>query len=635
MEIVVLIKQVPESEELRYDDSTRRLVREGVGTEINPFDKRALTQAMKLKEMHAGSVVAVTMGPPQAREALVECLGRGVDRTVHISDRFLAGSDTLATARTLAAALRRRPFGIILCGKYSTDSETGQIGPEVAELLDIPQVTGATSLEMSADGVLHVTRETDWGFEQVECSLPVLLTCSEGLIKPVKTTPELLEEGARRFAEDLSLVETVSLKDLGLEPGEVGVGGSPTWVGDLRSLNVTRVKTILSGNPEELAAGLLDALRQRGLDRDGEQKRSAPKTLPATAEGNSRRADRDVWAVAEWLPAQPSSSGRCELRPVSYELTGQAAVLAAQTGGRAFALLLGADVERFAVGLGQYGADTVLLADDLHLAPYEVETYAAILAREIKERNPWAVLLPATSFGRDLAPRVAARLGLGLTGDCLGVEIGDKGELLQLKPAFGGQVVAPIASRTLPNMATIRPGMLPTYAPDPAREAHVERLDPANLPEPRARATSYSLEGEAGLGLDKARLVVCVGTGVGSPETLGDVERLAHALGNWMGLSPDRVAVGGSRKVVDMGWLPRQQQIGITGHAVAPDVYLGLGVQGKFNHLVGILGSNTIVAVNLDPHAAIFEMSDLGIVSDWRMFADVLMQRLKREKGKS
>src|SRR3954453_7818735 len=195
MRIVVSIKQIPESEELRYDPATRTLVREGVTSVINAFDKRSLTEAVRLRGLYGGEITAITMGPPQAREALVECLGRGVDRAVHLSDRALAGSDTLAPARALAAAMRRIPFDLILPGKASTDSETGQGGPEGAELLALPQVTGVTSIAMGDDGALHVTRETDWGSERLVCALPALLTASEQLIKPVKTKPPLLEEG--------------------------------------------------------------------------------------------------------------------------------------------------------------------------------------------------------------------------------------------------------------------------------------------------------------------------------------------------------------------------------------------------------------------------------------------------------
>jgi electron transfer flavoprotein alpha subunit len=306
------------------------------------------------------------------------------------------------------------------------------------------------------------------------------------------------------------------------------------------------------------------------------------------------------------------------------ELTGEAARVASEVDGAPVGVLIGHGVGPLVDDLAQAGASTVLLADAPELAPYSVETYAWLLARAIERRGPWAVLLPATSFGRDLAPRVAARLGLGLTADCLGLEVDREGRLLQLKPAFGGQVVAPILSRTLPNLSTLRPGMLARYTLDASRRANVEWMGLDGLPRPQARVVSATYEGSAGLALDDARLVVCVGTGVGGPESLAEVESLARALGAWMGLSPGEVAIGGTRKVVDEGWLPRQQQVGITGHAVAPDLYLGLGIKGALNHMAGILRSGTIVAVNNDPDAPILQASYIGVLCDWRSLAQAL-----------
>jgi electron transfer flavoprotein alpha subunit len=594
-------------------------VREGVTSIINAYDKRALTEAVRLRSLYGGEITAVTMGPPQARAALIECLGRGVDRAVHISDRALAGSDTLVTARTLAAALRRMRYDLILLGKSSTDSDTGQVGPELAELLNLPQVTGATAIALRDDGHLSVRRETDTGFEDLVSSLPALLTAAERLIKPLKTSPALIEEGKQRLADDPSLIETWGIADLDLSPAEVGLSGSPTQVLELRGVEIERERTLLSGDPHSAADSLLLALHERGLDAQGGMaKREMPPLPEVVADPDPLKS---VWAVAEWLP---QADGGLRLRPMSLELMGEAARLAAQLGGEAVAVLMGAGVEPLAGDLAQNGASSVLLADALELSRYETEPYAWVLARAIEAYRPWAVLLPATSFGRDLAPRVAARLGLGLTGDSTGFEIDGEGRLLQLKPAFGGQVIAPIASRTLPNMATVRPGMLPRYAPDASRQARIVRLDLAGLPQPMARVVDAIHEGEAGLALDDARLVVCVGSGVGGPEVIRDVERFAYALGAWLGLSPDEVAVGGTRKVVDDGWLPRQQQIGTTGHAVTPDLYLALGVRGAFNHTVGILRSGTVVAVNNDPQAPIFEASDIGIVGDWREIMEAL-----------
>jgi electron transfer flavoprotein alpha subunit len=212
----------------------------------------------------------------------------------------------------------------------------------------------------------------------------------------------------------------------------------------------------------------------------------------------------------------------------------------------------------------------------------------------------------------------------------VGFELDAEGRLLQLKPAFGGQVIAPIISRTLPAMSTVRPGVLPLiWSRDPAMPT-AAHLDLEGMPQARTRTLSVTQSGEEGLALDAARLVVCVGMGIGGPEALPAVYDLAGRLGSWMGLSPEEVAVAGTRKVVDEGWLPRQQQVGLTGRSVSPDLYLGLGLQGNFNHTSGILRSRRIVAVNNDPHAPIFEACDLGIVADWREFAEALSNLLGR-----
>jgi electron transfer flavoprotein alpha subunit len=558
------------------------------------------------------------MGPPAAREALVECLGRGVDRCIHLTDRALAGSDTLATARALATVLRRLTFDLLLLGHFSTDSETGQTGPELAEMLGMPCVTGATEIHVDAAArALHVTRETDTGFEELLVASPAVLTAAEHLIKPVKTTPTLLETGRERIVRDPSLIQTLSAYDVKLDPEQIGLAGSPTWVADLRPITVERERRVLSGDARSMASTLLADLSRMGLR--GGRTQQAPRPLPAPVA--SPDADRSVWAVGETLPDG-------SVRRVSLELTGEAARLAALVGGEAVGVLIGAEgVAARADDISRHGAGRVLVASDARLDSRTAEAHAWVLARAIEQRRPWAVLLPATSYGRDLAPRVAARLGLGLTADCLGFELDEGGRLLQLKPAFGGQVVAPIVSRTLPQMATVRPGVLPVYAPRDVT-APVEKLDVEGLPEPPAQVVAVTNSGEVGLALDNARLVVAVGMGIGGPESLPKVRALADALRLWLGLSPDEVAVAGTRKVVDAGWLPRQQQVGLTGRAVAPDLYVGLGLQGNFNHVSGMMRSGKVVAVNTNLDAPFFEAADLGIVCDWREFASALMDEM-------
>src|SRR5207249_768119 len=200
MRIVVCVKYVPVLSALRFDAATRRLVREGVPGEASSFDVRALGAATALRAAHGGEVVALTMGPPPAREALVHCLALGADRAVHLLDPLLAGSDTLATARALAAAIRREAPDLVLLGRASVDAETGQVGPEVAELLDLPQVTAARRLDVDP-GARRFTaeRETDDGFETLEGPLPAVVTAAEDLAEerfPKKAEREAASPGS-------------------------------------------------------------------------------------------------------------------------------------------------------------------------------------------------------------------------------------------------------------------------------------------------------------------------------------------------------------------------------------------------------------------------------------------------------
>src|SRR5437867_2585004 len=225
MRIAVCVKYVPVLSALRFDPETRRLIREGVPGEVSGFDVRALLAATTLRAAHGGEVVVLTMGPPGAREALGECLALGADRGVHVLDRALVGSDTLATARALAAALRREKPDLILLGRASTDAETGQVGPEVAELLGLPQVTGVRRLTVDPSARTFVAeREIDEGFETVSGPLPAVMTAAEDLAE------ERFPSKAERQAAAAKPIAEVGVAALGLAAEDVGSAGSPTFV---------------------------------------------------------------------------------------------------------------------------------------------------------------------------------------------------------------------------------------------------------------------------------------------------------------------------------------------------------------------------------------------------------------------
>src|SRR5437764_349527 len=224
--VAVCIKQIPLVDDANFDPVTKTIKRDGINI-IGTYDLTAIAEAVALKRQFGAETTVVTMGPPQARSALADALAMGIDRAVHLEDRAFAGSDTLATARTLARWLGREGFDLVLLGKYSLDAETGQVGPEIAELLQAAQITGVCKLQIEGHRV-RAERESDEGLEEVECRLPAVLTCAERLIKQIGVRPKAREEAKSKP------IETVRADRLASDPSHFGLAGSPTWVQEVR-----------------------------------------------------------------------------------------------------------------------------------------------------------------------------------------------------------------------------------------------------------------------------------------------------------------------------------------------------------------------------------------------------------------
>ncbi|MDG2307335.1 MAG: FAD-binding protein [Candidatus Binatia bacterium] len=607
MRIVVFVKQVPEVSELQIDPETRRLRRDGVDSMMNPFDRRAVLEAHRLKGEHGGTITAVTMGPPQAESILRECLGLGADRVVHLSDRGFAGADTLATSRALARATERIGFDLVLAGRYSIDSETGQVGPEVAALLGVSFLGGVRRLEISAsDGgwALDAECEGDDGFIEVDVPAPVVVTCTDRWKSRI---PRVLPD---EDATENGPVEVWSIADLGGDESDYGQAGSPTWVEEVQPVLSERKQARVVHEDDRAAAIQAVVEVAHRADEEGAG-RSAGAALVHTATADGP----EIWVLGERGPEGA-------VRPVTWELLAAADRLAASLAASTSVFLLDpplpddtrAPVASLAAEMGRRGADVLFESN----AP--VSASVDVLAAAIRDRRPRMVLAPATVLGRDLVPQLAARLSLGLTGDAIGVELDGDGRLQQLKPAFGGQVVAPILSKTKPEMVTLRPGVLERAMQDDARPAaRAVALSTPPVEASPVRVRRFEAEvGAEEAAMEDARVVVCVGFGLGEASVEKAV-RLAKRLGG---------VVAGTRRVCDLKWLARQAQVGLSGRSVAPDLYLAFGVRGSFNHMVGVRRAGTIVAVNNDPKAEIFEGADLGVVGDATAVLDELLSAL-------
>lgn len=594
MIFLVFIKQVPETPDIRFDPQTKTIVREGVRSGINAYDRRALSEAIRYRKENGGEVVVATMGPAQARSALAEALFIGADRAIHIEDRRLAGSDTLATARVLAAVARRVEYDIIFTGQHSTDSETGQAPPELAEMLGVPCIAAVKKISYG-EGMVRVESETDEGSVVQDVPLPAVFSAAERLIKPIKVKEF---DPASVSGERIT---TLRLEELDLEPSQVGFAGSPTWVAEIREQLTWRSPQVIDGSDAAAAA------RRIAEEIASSRRRTLPPEVPPVLISS----DREYWCLMERF------QGR--LRNVSLEMLAGSAALAALQGGKVCAVMMGpAPSQEDLLLMKSCGAEILYHtpADEL-VHPDEI---VALLSDRIPALRPYAFFLPATSFGKIIAPRIAARLQLGLTGDCVGLAFDDGGNLQHWKPAFGGNIVAPIYSKTYPQMATIRPGALPAYSPRSAEPIRIVNWKPLyNVPRQYQIVERETDSGAGAARMDNARIVICAGMGLGQ-ENVQLALRLADACNG---------AVGATRRVVDSGWLQRQYQVGLTGKFIAPDVYLGLGVSGRYNHSIGIQKSGKIIAVNSDPYAEIFKTADLGIVGDCIAITRALLKLLE------
>ena len=607
LRIASLAKQVPLAESLRLRDG--RLVRAATEVEMNPYCRRAVAAGVSLARDSGGTCTVVTLGPPGAEDVLREAVAWGADAGLHACDAAFAGSDTLATARALAAVLRAAgPFDLVLLGRNSIDGETGQVGPELAELLDLPFASGVRQLE-DRGPLWRLQLEHDDGTQEVEVTLPAVLSVAERLCDPCKVDP------AGRATVPSARLTRMDAGQLG--PGPWGEAGSPTVVGATRAMEHERARRVMVG---PVAAQVEEAVRElgrRGALSTGPAAGSspgaaagpapaaalAPAHLPSDADGTAGGSPSRVIAVlAE--PGRPA---------LSEELLGAAARLASETGATVHALCPGpASTDLLAAA----GADVVVVLDGSPVP----EDVADAVAAFVRETAPWAVLAPSTAFGREVVGRAAAGTGSGLVGDAIALSVAN-GALVAAKPAFAGALVADITCRSATQMVTVRPGVLPL----PARRAGAATVvTRAGTTRGRVRVLSERRDDDVET-LARARVVLGVGTGV-TPEEYEQLSPLAAELG---------AELAATRKATDRGWAPRSRQVGITGRSIAPRLYVAIGLSGKFNHIVGVRAAGTILALNADRGAPVFEHCDVGIVGDWHEIVPLLHAELRRVSSSS
>ncbi len=334
-------------------------------------------------------------------------------------------------------------------------------------------------------------------------------------------------------------------------------------------------------------------------------------------------SERNVWIFIE--------QEEQHLAEVSLELLGKGREIANQLGSEVWGILCGNQLGDLAEQVIQYGADMVCVADDIELEMYRTLPYCRVISVLARQWKPYIFLIGATPVGRDLAPRLASTLKVGLTADCTDLQIGDftvkkenavyKDLLYQIRPAFGGNIIATIVNpHTRPQMATVREGVMRHGEPDPDRRGRIERVKVALEPADLALKVLSRETRESTIKLKDASVIVAAGAGVDSPEEFELIRQLANALGG---------EVGASRAAVDAGYISKEHQIGQTGSTVRPRLYIAAGISGAIQHRAGMDQSSKIIAINTDPNAPIFQIAHYKIVGDVAEVLPLLIKSLR------
>ena len=589
MKICVLVKEVPDAAvEKRMDPGTGRLDRSGEKN-LNPFDTHAIEAAMQVREggaVDVDEIVAVTMGPESAFRALHKAVSLGADRSVHLSDEALAGSDVCATGYALARVLEAESPDLVLLGQQSDDGECYTIGAVVADHLKMPSLTQVIKIDV-VGGKLRCERQAEYGYDTVEVELPAVISVGDAINEPRYPSLKAIM-GAKK-----KQLDTRSVGDVGIEPDRVGEQGS-----------CTAVLGRQSAGPE---GGRRDH-RGREHERDGREDRQLARGKEAAG----------MSAILVYALHYQGEFNKNSLGAVS-----EGAKLAKELGGECAAVVVGEGddlTDDLCASLAKYGASKVFRAK----APEGLaQPVVDVMAKVIQENDFKYALFGGGLLGFEIGAGLTARLNAGVTMEVTAVKAQD-GKLVAERPILQDSAIVDVGYVGEPGIII---GRLNAFDIAERGDGVAEVVDvDVQLEEHSTKAVMVQRGEQRGadVNIEDAEILVAGGRGLGNAEGFELAEALAAALGG---------AVAATRAVVDAGWYPYAAQIGQTGKTVAPKLYLAAGISGAIQHKVGMQNSENIVAINKDPNAPIFEFSDLGVVGDLNKILPKLTDAVKAKKG--
>ncbi|WP_337860971.1 FAD-binding protein [Ferroplasma sp.] len=555
MKIMVLVKQIPDINAIKFDQKSKRIIRTGVKLLFNSYDKKAVEEAVRLSEKYGCETYAVSMGPSSAAEILNDSMKMGINHAILLNDKNFAGSDTYITSRILSSLIMHINPDMVLSGRSSLDGDTSQVPPETAEMAGYNFVSNVSLIEINGESAT-VSRDEDNGIRKIKVSLPAFFSVSEKINRA-------------RQIDNSAKVEEITVYNSKFTTWKGS--DSPTEVIGIIAMESKRDNKFI--NFEEF----INILNEAGKPGQGEEY----KILEAS------NSAENFLGLAVDDPA------------ISLEISSKIAEL-----GNFNITVIGNIAPSLLKGLACHKYIYLENSDNISFSEYAEE-----FIRKYKVKH---VLAPSNLNGRDIASHIAASLGLGLTADCVDIKL-NNGKLIQYKPSFGGGIIAVISSKTEPDIATVRKGMFKIKFKSKEYEINNIKLEKSKY--------FNDLEnipiGNKLHPLDTP-VIFGIGTGVNKEDTQLIIEIASKINGS----------VGATRRVVDMGRMPRQFQIGLTGVSISPELYIAIGLSGSDNHIVGIRYAKNVMAVNSNPEAEIFKHSDFGMVIDSHEFIEKLYKLL-------
>jgi len=546
----------------------------------------------------------------------------GADRAVMVSDREMAGADTLATSytlwRTVAKLAETDPFDLVVAGKVAIDGETGQVPPGLAVRFNIPIISNVTKIEtvdLKSRAIIARHRFDD-GIETVKAKLPAVLTITEEANKPRRFTLDGMLKAKK------AKIELWDKNAIGADPELLGLKGSPTIVKKVFPPPGRKQGETFDGtkDPRVAAKWLVQKLitvNALGATK-GKQTETATPAVDLSGSNVSGAGSvkfGEVWVWVEHVHGEPAK--------VSWELLGEGKRLAKTYGTKLAALVIGNKVSHLAKEAFVYGADKAYVIENEALEDYRTQPYAIAMAQAVREHKPEALLIGGTIRGRDLAGSAATFLHTGLIADCTGLDVEiETGTFMGTRPDYGGNLMSTIiCPKQRPTMASVRPRVMKSLPPSYGREGETVRVNVTIKPEDvNTEVMDFVPIEKVGIRLEDAQVIVSGGRGLGSAKNFYLIEELASILHG---------QVGASRAAVRAGWIGPEHQVGQTGFTVRPRLYIAVGISGAIQHIVGIMNVDYIAAINSDPEASIFRMADFGIVGDLFKVVPALVDELK------